>query len=128
MSEASEAGSPAHLEYQARLELRRRAAERWRTHDRRFSNARLAVFAVGVVQGFLTFGTHALTAPWLIPTVVVFVALLVFHDRVIQARRGAERSVAFYERGLARLEDRWAGSGTQRWTPSNRSRPPRSQP
>ena len=37
--------------------------------------------------------------------------LLIVHDRVIQKRSRADRAVAFYERGLARLEDRWAGTG-----------------
>ena len=114
MTELSEATSAVQREYESRLGIRKRAAERWHAHDRRFSNARLAVFVAGIIQGFLTFGTHYLTAPWLMPTVVVFVSLLVLHDRVIQARGRAERSVAFYERGLARLGDRWAGTGSQR--------------
>jgi predicted ATPase len=37
--------------------------------------------------------------------------LLVFHERVRQAMRLAGRGVSFYERGLARLEDRWSGQG-----------------
>ena len=77
MTELSEATSAVQREYESRLGIRKRAAERWHAHDRRFSNARLAVFVAGILQGFLTFGTHYLTAPWLIPTVVVFVSLLV---------------------------------------------------
>ena len=34
-----------------------------------------------------------------------------WHDRVLQNRRRAERAVQFYERGIARLEDRWRGHG-----------------
>src|SRR5687768_8103634 len=33
------------------------------------------------------------------------------HDWVIRAHAAAERSILFYERGLARIEDRWAGTG-----------------
>lgn len=43
--------------------------------------------------------------------VAVYGALAVWHELVIRARTRAERAAAFYERGLARIEDRWAGTG-----------------
>jgi len=106
--------SSAHREYTNRHRIREGAAVQRAAWDHRLSNARLFVFVVAVVQGFLAFGTRHLDGVWLIPTVVLFVVLLVVHDRVIQARRVAERAAAFYERGLARLEDRWAGGGNTR--------------
>ena len=48
---------------------------------------------------------------WLIAPVAAFLALLVYHDRVLRARELASRAVRYYERGLARIEDRWAGTG-----------------
>ena len=33
------------------------------------------------------------------------------HDGVVRARSAAQRAIQFYERGLARIEDRWAGTG-----------------
>lgn len=114
MNEAALPPSAAHVEYTRRREAQRAVAERLARRDRRLSNARLAVFGAGVVQGFFTFGTRQLDALWLLPTVALFGALLVLHDRIIQARSRAERSLAFYEGGLARLEDRWSGSGNSR--------------
>lgn len=114
MNEAREAASPAAEEYGRRLKTRSQAAGRWRTLDARLSNVRLAVFVLGVVESILTFGTRDLSGIWLVLTIVIFVALLIVHDRVIRIRLRSERSVAFYERGLARLEDRWAGTGNQR--------------
>jgi len=46
----------------------------------------------------------------LIP-VVLFVVLAVVHERVLTRIRTLKSLIAFYERGLARLEDRWAGTG-----------------
>ena len=43
--------------------------------------------------------------------VAAYGALAVWHELVIRARTRAERAAAFYERGLARIEDRWAGIG-----------------
>lgn len=43
--------------------------------------------------------------------VAAYGALAVWHELVIRARTRAERAAAFYERGLSRIEDRWAGTG-----------------
>jgi len=36
---------------------------------------------------------------------------MITHERLIRQRRAARRACAFYEKGLARIEDRWAGAG-----------------
>ena len=51
------------------------------------------------------------SAPWLVLPGAAFVVLLYIHARVLNARDRAARAVSFYERGLARLEDRWQGTG-----------------
>jgi len=47
----------------------------------------------------------------LLVPVVVFAVLIVYHDRIFRARASANRAIAFYERGLARLADSWIGKG-----------------
>ena len=42
---------------------------------------------------------------------VGFAVLIVWHERVDRRRDQTGRSVAYYQRGLARLEDRWLDSG-----------------
>ena len=51
------------------------------------------------------------SAPWLIALGVAFVGAAIWHARVLDARDRAARAVAWYERGLARLEDRWMDGG-----------------
>ena len=46
-----------------------------------------------------------------IAAVVAFVILAVIHESVLARIRKLDAAIAFYERGLARLEDRWAGTG-----------------
>jgi len=41
----------------------------------------------------------------------VFAYLAVAHENRLQKIRDRRRSIVFYERGLARIEDRWAGTG-----------------
>ncbi len=81
--------------------------ERW---DRALGIAKLAV---GIVVIFLLVRfVHELHGfrLVLIP-VVLFVVLAVVHERVLTQIRTLKSMIAFYERGLARLEDRWAGTG-----------------
>ena len=46
-----------------------------------------------------------------IAAIVVFVILAIFHEFVLTRIRRLDAVIAFYERGVARLEDRWAGTG-----------------
>jgi hypothetical protein len=43
--------------------------------------------------------------------VALFVLLAVFHEKLIRSIRLRARSIEFYDRGLARLENRWAARG-----------------
>jgi hypothetical protein len=97
-------------EYRERLAARRGSHERLSRVDQQFSYARLATFAVAVL--LIVAAWRGWLAPWWLGLpVVVFVLLIVKHDAVVRARDAAARAIAFYERGLARIEDRWAGGG-----------------
>jgi len=97
-------------EYRARLSARRATHARLSRIDEQFSYARLAVFAAVVL--LIVAAWRGWMAPWWIALPVVgFVALVVKHDAVISRRDAAARAIAFYDRGLARIEDRWAGGG-----------------
>jgi hypothetical protein len=74
------------------------------------AHARLATFAFMGLLALLAWRS-ALSVWWLLLPAVVFVWLVRRHGQVLYARDAAGRGVAFYERGVARLEDRWAGTG-----------------
>jgi hypothetical protein len=98
-------------EYKARLAARTVAHARWLGLDERLSYSRLAVVATFVVVGWLALWMRVISPGWIGLPVVAFIALAVWHDRVIRARDATARAMAFYERGIARIEDRWAGGG-----------------
>lgn len=100
-----------HAVYTAAQATHRDAAERWRRRERWLSHLRLAVFVLAALIGWLAFGSRQLAPIWIAPPAVGFLGLLIAHDRVISRRRLEERTLDFYERGLARLEDRWTGTG-----------------
>ncbi len=98
-------------EYARRLAARRAEANRRVRLDRTTSNLRLLVFATGVGAAILAFGADAIRPAWLALPAAVFVVLVIVHDRMIRARRRAERAVEHYELGLARLRNEWVGRG-----------------
>lgn len=97
-------------EYRTRLGRLHVSAAALSRLDTRFSYARLCVFLAGAVLAISAW-RGALPFWWVAIPAVVFAVLMHRHDRVIRARAAAARSMAFYERGLARIEDRWAGTG-----------------
>jgi hypothetical protein len=72
--------------------------------------SKLAVAAVAIVCALL-FLLYLKAIAFLVVPVAVFVVLAVLHDNLLRKLRLRGRAIAFYKRGLARLEDRWAGSG-----------------
>ena len=101
---------PARVEYPARRARWAAAHESLEQQDRRLAFARLAVFGTGVLALVLAVrGSIPLWSP--VVAIGAFVPLLKRHERVIQARRAAANLVTFYEHGLARLQDRWVGTG-----------------
>jgi hypothetical protein len=100
----------APQEYCRRLDDRRTQREALTAADARFAYGRLATFFSAVVLALLAW--RGLLSFWLLlAPVIVFIWLMRGHARVLRARELAIRGMGFYERGLARLEDRWAGTG-----------------
>jgi hypothetical protein len=97
-------------EYRSRLADRRALHDTLNALDARFSAVRLATFGLALalaVAGWI----GALPWGWLAAPAFAFGVLVQRHDRVIRRRDAAARAIAFYERGLARIEDRWMGGG-----------------
>ena len=86
------------LEYLRRRDERRAAAAREEDRSRRIWLWRRVVFAVGAGLVVLTF-LGALAPWWLLPPVVVFIALMATHQQVIARRDDFARAADFYERG-----------------------------
>src|SRR5262249_15995140 len=54
---------------------------------------------------------RAVVWPLIAAPLIVFIALMVFHQSIHAAVARLGRAVKFYERGVARLEDNWSGGG-----------------
>ncbi|MBP6716031.1 MAG: DNA mismatch repair protein MutS, partial [Acidobacteria bacterium] len=76
----------------------------------RISNLRLLTAGIAILTAAPVMRG---TAPswWLLGPAIVFVGLVVAHARMLAATDRARRARAWYERGVARMEGRWSGSG-----------------
>jgi len=60
---------------------------------------------------FFVFGEVWISFWWLLLPLAVFAALVAVHARVVERLQRSRRAIQFYERGVARLENRWKGTG-----------------
>ena len=97
--------------YEGRLQVRRRAAMARRGTEQRISMIRLVLFLVVAALAWPALFTDLVAWGWIFVPVAAFVAVVVWHARVIRLRELDERAAEFYQRGLERLADRWAGRG-----------------
>ncbi len=93
-----------------RAERQARAAELAR-REQIVGNGKVALFLVAVGLAYPAFGAHLFSGWWLLVPLLALSALLVVHERLFRALYRARRAVAYYDAGLARLEDRWKGTG-----------------
>ncbi len=75
----------------------------------RLGNAKVAIFIIGLIYWAVT--VQDASAIVVGSAFGAFVALSIWHEVVIRALARAQAAVAFYADGLARIEDRWSGTG-----------------
>jgi hypothetical protein len=115
MSDANGPADPAARSPRAEFARRLKSAQAGRDAlERRvgqLANARLLAFAAAAVLAWLALGAGRISAWWLMPPALGFAVSVAWSDRAERALHRARRLVEYYERGLARLDDRWAGAG-----------------
>jgi hypothetical protein len=89
--------------YLERLGTRRQSISESRKRERTISIVRLLLIGATIAVAFWSVWAA------LIP-LIAFLVLVVLHERVVRIRKRAESGAAFYERGLARIDDAWAGT------------------
>jgi MutS domain V len=98
-------------EYNQRLNRFLEAAE---AHDRshlRVGYAKLAIVAAGLAILWAIFARHWLPVWWLVAPIIAYGLLAALHGRILAAKKRGLTAANFYRRGIARIEDRWSGTG-----------------
>lgn len=87
-----------------------RAQRQARARGRLFGASKLALAAFTLIAaGFLIHSARNLA--FLLLPVAAFIVVAVLHEKVLAAVRLRERSIRFYQNGLARLDGSWKGRG-----------------
>ncbi|MGC2657514.1 MAG: hypothetical protein WA324_06025 [Bryobacteraceae bacterium] len=74
-------------------------------------NWRLVLAAIILFLVWLVVGPRLIAPWWLLLPIIVFIWLAVRLNRSRHSKIRASRALRYYESGLARLDDRWAGAG-----------------
>lgn len=98
-------------EYQRRLHQLHVAEARYKKSDTHIAFARFGLMFFGAALGIWLILTRVQSLYWVFVPVVLFIICAVAHARVLRELERAQRAIAFYERGLARLANRWTGTG-----------------
>lgn len=99
-------------EYRARRQRFLTDFEQRQRSQRLMGNARLFSGVLLAAVGGVSLGPGWISAWWLLAPLVPLVTLAFLHPARDRALRRAARGLAYYDRALARLENRWQGAGS----------------
>jgi hypothetical protein len=102
--------SPRQVYERRTVELRQEASQ-LAARDRGLSALRLATILLFLAFAWAVFDPDRLAIEWLVLPIGLFIGLVVAHERCARRRHRTRRALEFYERGSARLDDRWVGTG-----------------
>lgn len=100
-------------EYTNRLAAREASVRRTEAGEERVGAARLLLAGIVLLLAWSSRGEHWLSALWMLAPVAGFVWAVGYHALLRRRHSRDGRVAEFYRRGLARLEDRWPGTGNR---------------
>jgi hypothetical protein len=78
---------------------------------RKLGHAKIAVAAAGVAVVWLALSQAGASILWVLLPITAFIALVVIHEKLLADLQRRRRAASFFEKGLARLDGKWAGCG-----------------
>jgi MutS domain V len=99
------------VEYASRLERHLKIAADLDRRHIRAGNIKLAIIVTGIILAVLILET-LLSPYWILVPFALLVAFIVLHERILRAKSHADTAVSLYRAGLARIDDKWAGTGS----------------
>ena len=94
--------------YQSRMAAREAESAACQRQHLVLGYVRLALVIAGIAVAWYSFYQHLMSRWWLLAVFAVFVVAVRRHSTVLQRKAAAQRAIAFFLRGIARIEDRWA--------------------
>ena len=111
MSNVSTDQRDPESEYRGRLKILRETETRYKQTAGKLGPATLFFLAVSIVSAGWILTTRISAIYWVLLPVALLIFFAITHERVIRAIRASSRRIVFYERCLARIGDKWMGTG-----------------
>jgi hypothetical protein len=106
-----ESSDDPRAEYPRRLEAWKAEQALYERQHRNLGIANLALGGVTLLVTGLALAAKVISVPWVLAPLFAIVVLAIFHERVLKRRGRCSRTVAYYKRALARIDNRWMGTG-----------------
>lgn len=103
---------PAVEDYPQRLKQREASVAHYDSIHIRLGDLRLLLALIAAAMLWASLKRHTFSPWWTLVPLLAFIAVAAYHSRILRSRDLAQRAVSFYKSGLARIEDRWAGTGS----------------
>ena len=110
-TELSTAQQEPEIEYRSRLGDLRETESRYKQTAAKLGPATLLFLAVSVVSAGWIVTTRLSAVYWVVLPISLLVFFAIANERVIRAIRRCSRKIAFYERCLTRIDNKWMGTG-----------------
>ena len=99
------------LEYSNRLDSHLNILSAKDRLHQNIGNVKLLVVLAGFFFAYLSFSRNFFPASWLFVFLAAYLNLAIWHEFVLRAKTRAATAADYYRKGIARIEDRWAGTG-----------------
>ncbi len=107
----AEPSNNPRAEYFRRLEALRTTQARYESQHRSLGISKLALGGATLVVIGLALVTKLISVVWVTAPLLAIVVLAAIHERVVKKCGRCSRTIAYYERALARMDNRWMGAG-----------------
>ncbi|HVF15999.1 MAG TPA: hypothetical protein VNA21_03785, partial [Steroidobacteraceae bacterium] len=98
-------------QYRDRLQARERVIAQHEKTLGHLGSLRVVLFLIAIAAAWWLLNETTVSPVWLLVPIAAFAAAVIQHGRVTRLLTLARRAAAFYRGGIARLEDRWVGTG-----------------
>src|SRR5450432_3850666 len=96
--------------YTRLLQERRADIERRVDRHQRLGYVRLAIVVSGVAIVWAALASQKFSISWALIPILLFAVMLVFGEQLLRAIERRRRAARFFEKALARLDGKWAGT------------------
>ncbi len=104
-------GDDPRAEYVRRLDAWKTRHSHCESQHRRIGTTQLGSGLVTLILFGLALGAKVVSVYWVLAPLIGIAVLAVVHARVIEGRERSSRTIAYYERAIARIDNSWAGTG-----------------